>query len=108
MKVECKHPGGLLQPVVIPEWKCEVISMDFIIGLSRAVRQHDSSMVVVDRLMKVAHFILVNSTFSSSNVAWVFIRDLVRLHGVPKKVLSDMDSKLTSKFWKELFVGLGT
>jgi len=58
--------------------------------------------------MKIAHFIPVNSTFSASNVAWVFIRDLVRFHGVPKKVFSDMDSKLTSKFWKELFAGLGT
>ena len=65
-------------------------------------------MLFVDRLTKVVHFIPVKYTFSFSYVAQAFIRDVVRLHGVPKKVLSDMDSKLTSKFWKELFVGLGT
>ena len=82
--------------------------MDFIIGLSRIVRQHDSIMVVVDRLTKVAHFIPVKSTFSASDVAQVFIRDVVTLHGVPKNIVLDKDVKFTSKFWKELFAGLGT
>ena len=57
LKAECKHPGGLLQPISIPEWEWEVISMDFITRLPRTVRQHDSIMVVVYRLTKVAHFI---------------------------------------------------
>jgi len=68
-----KHPGGLLHMIVISKWKWEVISMDFIIGLSRTMRKHDSIMVVVDRLTKVAHFIPVKSTFSASDVALVFI-----------------------------------
>jgi transposase InsO family protein len=72
------------------------------------LRQHDSIMVVVDRLTKVAHFIPVKSTYSASEVAQVFIREIVRLHGVPKKIVSDRDAKFTSKFWKELFAGLGT
>ena len=108
VKAECKHLGGLLQPIVIPEWKWEVISMEFIIGLSRTVRQHDSIMVVVDKLTKVAHFISVNSTFSSSDVAQVFIRDVVRIHGVSKNIVSNRDAKFTSKFWKDLFASLGT
>jgi hypothetical protein len=107
VKAECKHPGGLLQPIAIPEWKWEVISMDFITGFPKTVRQHDSIMVVVDRLTKVAHFIPVKSTFSASDVAQVFIRDVVRLHGVPKKIVSDRDAKFTSKFWKETnFLGI--
>jgi len=53
---------------VIPEWKWEVISMDFIIGFPRTLRQNDSIMVVVDRLTKVAHFIPVKSTFSVNDV----------------------------------------
>ena len=69
VKAECKHPGGLLQLIAIPEWKWDVISMDFIIGLPKTVKQHDSIMVIVDRLTKVAHFILVKSTFSASDVA---------------------------------------
>jgi len=82
--------------------------MDFITGFPRIMRQHDSIIVVVDRLIKVEHFIPVKSTFSVSDVAQVFIRDVVKLHGVPKKIVSDMDAKFTSKFWKELFAGSGT
>jgi len=82
-------------------------SMEFITGFPRTLRQHDSIMVVVYRLTKVAHFIPVTSTFSASDVTKVFIRDVVRLHGVPKKIVSDRDAKFTSKFWKELFAGLG-
>ena len=69
MKAECKHPGGLLQSIMILEWKWEVISMDFIISFSRTSRHHDSNMVVVDRLSKVTCFILVKFTYSSSDVA---------------------------------------
>eukprot|EP00253_Pinus_taeda_P005955 PITA_05955 len=108
VKVECKHLGGLLHPIAILEWKWEAISMDFITGFLRTYRQHDSIMAVVGRLTKVAHFILVKYTYSTSDVAQVFMRDVVRLHDVPKKIVSDMDAKFTSKFWKELFAGLGT
>lgn len=107
VKVECKHPSGLLQPITIPKWKREVISTDFITGLPKTVRHHDSITVVVDRLKKVAPFILVKSTLLASDVAQVFIRDVVRLHGIPKKIVLDRDEKLTYKFWKELFAGLG-
>jgi len=93
---------------VILEWKWEVISIDFIIGLLRTMGHHDSIMVVVDSLTKVAHLISVKSTFSARNVAQVFIRDVVRLLDVPKKIVSDRDAKFTSKFWKDLFAGLGT
>jgi len=82
--------------------------MDFILGLPRIVRQHDSITVVVDRMKNVVHFIAVKSTFSTSDVAYVFIRDVVRVHGVPKKIVSDKNEKFTSKFWKELFASLGT
>jgi len=64
-------------------------------------------MVVVDRLIKVAHFIPVKSTFSASEVAQVFIKGVVILHGVPKNIVLDRDAKFTSKFWKELFASLG-
>lgn len=69
VKTECKHRGGLLQPIPIPEWKWEVISKDFITCFSRTSRQHDSIMVVADRLNKVSHFIIVKSTNSANDVA---------------------------------------
>ena len=82
--------------------------MDFITSLSRTSRQvHDSSMVVVDRLTKVAHFIPVKHTHSTSEVAQVFTREIVRLHGIPRKIVSNRDAKLTSRFWKDLFVDVG-
>lgn len=82
--------------------------MDFIIDFSRTSRQHDSIMVVVDMLKKVTHFIPVKSTYSSSDVDKVFIRDVVRLHSVLRKIVSDRDAKFTSRFWKELFACLQT
>lgn len=69
VKVECKHPSGLLQPIVIPEWKWKVISMYFITSLQRAMKKHDFIMVMVDRLRKVAHFIPVKTTYLVSEVA---------------------------------------
>jgi len=77
VEAKCKHPGGLLYKILIPEWKWEVISMDFIIGLIRKSRQHDSIIVVPDKLNKVAHFIPVNSMNLASEVAHVFIRNIM-------------------------------
>ena len=82
--------------------------MDFLTGLSRKSSQHDSIMVVVDRLNKGAHFIPMKTMYSASDVAYVFIIYVVRLHGVLKNIMSDRDAKFTSKFWKELFACLGT
>jgi len=65
-------------------------------------------MVVVDRLSKVAHFIAVKFRNSASKVVQIFIREIMKLHGVPKKIISYKDAKFTSRFWKDLFAGLGT
>jgi len=65
-------------------------------------------MFFVDRLTNIAHFIPMKSILLASDVEQVFIRELIRLHNVPKKILSDRDMKLTSMFWKkELFACLG-
>eukprot|EP00253_Pinus_taeda_P036468 PITA_36468 len=108
VKAECKHRSGVLQPIAILKWKWEVISMEFITGLMRTVKKHDSIMVVVDRLRKVSHFIPVKTTYSTNEVAQVFIREIVRLHGVLKKIATNRDAKFTFKFWKKLFAGLDT
>lgn len=82
--------------------------MDFITGFPRIVRQHDSIMVVVDKLTKFVHFIPVKSKFSTSDVAQVSIKYVFKLHGVPNKIVFDKNKKFTYKFWKELFAGSGT
>jgi hypothetical protein len=62
VKVEHQHPTGLLQPLQIPKWKWELISMDFITSLPKTAKQHDVIMVVVDKLSKEAYFIPIKST----------------------------------------------
>jgi len=64
-------------------------------------RQHYSIMVMIDKLSKVAHFIRVKNTCSTDEVAHVFIREIVRLLGVPRKIVLDRDAKFTSKICKE-------
>ena len=108
VKVEHQHPAGLLQPLLVPEWKWEVISMDFITGLSITWRQHDSIIVVVYKLTKEAHFIPVNPTYKADDIAKIFMKEIFKLHGLPKAIVSDRDVKFTFMFWKGLFPDLGT
>jgi len=107
VKVEHRHLAGLLQPVQILEWKWEVMSMDFIIGLPRTTKQYDAIMVVVEKLSKATHFIPIKSTYKSIYVANIFIKEIFKLHGMPKIIISYLDAKFTSKFWKGLFAGFG-
>jgi len=108
IKAEHQHPAGLLQPLPIPEWKWETISMDFITGLPQTRKNHDSIMVVVDKLSKEAHFIPVHSTYKAVQIAHLFMQNVFRLHGLPKVIISDRDVKFTSTFWRTLFAELGT
>ena len=72
--------------------------MDFITGLSMTWRQHDSIMVVVDKLTKATHFISVKSTHKTDDIANIFMKEIFKLHGLPKAVVSDRDVKFTSNF----------
>jgi hypothetical protein len=92
----------------IPEWKWEVITMDFITKLPKSAKQYDFIMVVVDKLTKVSHFILVKSTYKETNIVDIYMREIVKLHGLPRKIVFDKDPKFTSNFWKGLFKGIGT
>jgi hypothetical protein len=108
VKVEYQHPVGLLYPLPVPEWKWDTISMDFIIGLPKTQKHNDSIMVVIDKLSKSTHFILVKSTFKSINIVEIFMKEIFRLHGIPKMVISNRGVKFTSPFWKELLAGINT
>jgi hypothetical protein len=85
-----------------------MISMDFIIGFPRIVKKHDAIMVLVDNLREVAHFIPIKSNLKAIDVANIFMKEIFRLHGLPKTIISDRDAKFTSCFWKIVFAGLGT
>ena len=99
VKAEHQRPAGLLQPLGIPEWKWEDITMDFVGGLPRTVGLHDSMWVIVDRYTKSDHFLPVRSTYTVDQYAELYVREIVRLHGVPKSIVSDRDPIFTSKFW---------
>jgi hypothetical protein len=73
----------------VPEWKWEEITMDFIVGLPRTQSGYDSIWVIVDRLTKVAHFILVKITYSGPQLAELYMSRTVCLYVVPKKIVSD-------------------
>ena len=82
--------------------------MDFIIGLPRTRSGYDSIWVIVDRLTKVAHFVPVKTTYTSAKLADIYMKRIVCLHGVPKKIVSDRGTQFTSHFWKQLHESLGT
>jgi hypothetical protein len=108
IKAEHQRPAGLLQPLRIPQWKWDEIGMDFIVGLPRTRAGYDSIWVVVDRLTTSAHFIPVKTSYSSAVLAELYMSQIVYLHGVPKKIVSDRRTQFTSHFWHQLHEALGT
>jgi hypothetical protein len=108
VKAEHQRPAGPLQPLSIPEWKWDQIGMDFVVCLPRAPSGQDAIWVIVDRLTKSAHFIPYKINDSMQKMAELYIREIVRLHGVPNSIVSDRDPRFTSKFWGRLQDAMGT
>ena len=101
-------PAGLLQPLSIPGWKWEEISMDFIVGLPPTQKNFNSIWVIVDRLTKSAHFIPVRVDYRPSDYAELYFNQIVRLHGVPRTIVSDRGPQFTARFLEHLHKILGT
>lgn len=102
VKAEHQHLAGLLQPHSIPEWKWDTISIGFITGLPISARSHDVIMVVVDRFTKVAHFIPIRSSYNVATIAKIYMEQVVKLHGIPEKIISDRDPVFTSSLWRSI------
>ena len=85
-----------------------MITMDFITGIPRTRRQHDSIWVIVDRLTKSTHFLPVSNDDPLDKLAKLYVEEIVRLHGVPISIVSDRDPRFTSRFWSSLQDAMGT
>jgi hypothetical protein len=108
-RVKAVHmKAGLLQPLSIPGWKWEEISMDFIVGLPPTIKNHNSIWVIVDRLTKLAHFIPIRVDYHPTDYAELYFNQIVWLHGIPRAIVSDRGLQFTARFWEHLHDLLGT
>ena len=82
--------------------------MDFVTHLPRTPQGHDVVWVIVDRLMKLTHFLAMWMTFMLERFCRLYIREIVRLHGVPVSIVSDRDPRFTAYFWKSFQKAMGT
>ena len=101
-------PHGLSTHLLVPKKPWVDISMDLILGLPRSRKGRDYIFVVVDRFSKMAYFIACHKTNDSTNITNIFFREVIRLHGLPRSIVSDRDVKFFSYFWKVLWGKLGT
>jgi hypothetical protein len=85
--------AGELQPSA---WKSKDISMDFIVGLPMTLKGFDSILVIIDRLTKSAHFLLVQITYPANHYAKLYVERIISLHGVPKTIVSDRGAQFIS------------
>ena len=99
---------GLYTPITVLEKPWTDIRMDFVLGLPKIVKGYDSIFIVVDRFSKMDHFIPCEKTSNTEHVVELFFKEIVRLHGVPRSVISDRDSKFFGYFWKTLWKKMGT
>ena len=108
VKVEHQKTAGLLQPLEVAEWKRKHVTMDFVTHFPWTLRRHDAVWVIVDRLTKSAHFLAVRMTFTLEEFYRLYIREIVRLHGVLVSIVLDRDPRFMAHFCKSFQKAMGT
>jgi hypothetical protein len=105
-KTSNRKPTGLLHTLPIPTKPWESIGMDFI-GPFPESQGYDYLWVVICRLTSRVHVIPVKTTITATQLSWIYVKEIVRLHGLPKSIVSDRDPKFTSRWWREVHHLLG-
>jgi len=100
-KTSTSKPKGLLHSLPILEAPWQSIAMDFV-GPFPECMGYDYLLVVICRLTSLIHLLPTNTNAKSTDIAWLFLKDIVRIHGLPETIVSDQDPKFVSKFWREL------
>ena len=103
---QVKYPGKL-QPLDIPQMKWESISMDFVTGLPKS-QGYDSIYVVVNMLTKMVNLFPVRKEASAKDITYVFMKGVFMYHGLPRRIVSNRDTKFTSNFWRAIFKAIET
>ncbi|XXG72576.1 hypothetical protein AAC387_Pa07g1643 [Persea americana] len=110
--IKAKHqkPPGLLQPLEIPKWKWEHLTMDFISGLPTTSIGNNAIWVIVDCLTKSAHFLpmKIGKRMHILPLVEAFVNEIASRHGQPISITSDRDSRFVSRFSKTLHESMGT
>jgi len=101
-------PPRIIHPLPIPNGPWEDVSVDFIVALPRTQRGKDAIMVVVNCFSKMANFISYEKTDDASHVAYLYLKEVIKLQGIPRSIVSDWDTKLLSQFWRCLWQLLST
>ena len=86
----------------MPDHPWPDISMNFVLGLFKTIRKHDSVFVIIDCFLKMAHFLPCNKTCDAFKIAQIYLDEVIKLHGLPKTIISDRDVKFMSYFWNTL------
>ena len=84
-----------MKPLVIPEWKWDVVTIDFITKLLESARKNDSIILMLDKMIKATHFMPLISTFKVLNLVDAYMKEIARLHAIPKVIVSNWDPKFT-------------
>ena len=107
-KASNQAPAGLMRPISMPDKRWQCVTMDLIGPLPTTKRGHDCIVVFVDKYSKMMHCSATNMTMTASQLATIFIDEVVRYHGIPESIISDRDTRINSDFWRSLWKQFGT
>ena len=105
IKPDRRGEQGLLQPLKLPTRKWQSISLDWVLGLPEVIRNgliFNAILVVTDRATRMVHLIPTSKNEKAQDTAELLLRNIIRLHGIPRSIVTDRDPRLVSEFWQKL------